>query len=788
MLELRRALRIFVKSPGLALLAILSLALGIGANTAIFSLLNAVALRTLAAPDPGRLAALFTLDRTGRHRPFSYPAFEQIRLHQRSFSSLFLWTDAALRTIQVEGHLVPTTVLLVDGDFAGTMRLRPVLGRGIAAGDGPVAVLGYAFWKAYFRGSTAVLGKTIQVEGKPCTVVGVAPDGFTNMAASGAVDAIVPLQALYPKRGGKAVAWEITGRLKPGVTLQRARSEMEALWPQVRPDADSRIGMESAARGTGSNYQRQRFTLPLQILTVAVGLLLLLASMNLATLLLARASAQQRETGIRMALGAGRARILRQYLAESLLLAAAGSVAGVLCAPWAARFLAQFVWMTNTWHIPEVPLDGSVLAFTLAVTVASGLVFGLIPAARALRMDPSASLRQGRGGAIGGVGRTGKALVVVQFAVSLVLLVAAAWFTGTLRNLRSIPLSFNPSDLLVMDTTNRPGGQRSMNPLAYYSDLYARLAAVPGVRAVAFSPQPPVMPPLFPDQSVKAGETTASAYPFLVGPHFFETVQIPFVAGRDFTSHDTPTTPKLAIVSESLAQKLFPGSEAVGRQITVSFEGLSDLTIAGVVRDSAAGVLQRHNPLQFFVDVFQFDRPGSTTILVRSAGPPTAKLIRQLDAQVEAAGRDYTFRTETMDWVMSLALSQERLMATLGAGFGVLALLLAGIGLFGLMSYSITRRTGEIGIRMALGAGGRTILWMVLRESLVLVAAGFALSAPAICAGSKLAAGLLYGMRPLDPASLAGAAAVLLASALMAACLPARRAARLDPIAALRCE
>jgi len=792
MTKLRRALRVFIKRPGFAAVAILSLALGIGANSAIFSLFNAVALRTLAAPQPDRLAGLFTVDAAGMRGKFSYTAFEQIRALQQSFASLFVWTDSALGTFEAEGTVFPGSALVASDGFAETMRLRPVIGRGIAAGEVDVAILGYQCWRRYFHGSTAALGKTIRVQGKACTVVGVAPEDFTTMEASGTVEAIVPLSAMAPLdrlRGNRSAGWEITGRLKPGVTLAGARAEMEALWPRIRLNPQSRIQVESAARGTGFNFARRRFTFPLQVLMAIVGLLLLLASVNLATLLLARADAQVRETGIRMALGAGRGRVMRQYLTESLLLSGAGALAGALGARWAVRFLAQFVWTANIEKVRDVPLDGNVVAFTAAVAVMAGAIFGLIPAWRALRTDPWVSLRQGSGNVPGGAGRAERMLVVVQVAVSLVLMVAATLFTGTLRHLRSVSPGLDTSNVLGMQLMNRPGGYRGMDPVSYYPGLYERLARIPGVRSVSSASVPPVMPPVLPDQAIAAGAATVHAQVFLVAPRFFETLQIPLMAGRDFTFHDTAQTPAVAIVSESLARRLFPSGEAVGRHVTVAGEAAKDLIVAGVVRDSHMGSPQKHNPMQLFRSVFQVEESATQPyLLVRSAATPAGALAEQLRKEVEALGREYPIRTETMERATARALVQERLMASLAGGFGVLALVLAATGLYGLMSYSVTRRTRDIGIRMALGAKQGTIVWMIVRESSMLVGAGFALSVPAVYAGSRMVSTMLYGVRPLDPAALATAAVVLLGSALLAVYLPARRAANLDPMVALRCE
>ena len=792
MTELHRAIRVFLKSPGFTAVAIVSLALGIGANSAIFSLFNALALRTLAAPQPDRLAGLFTVDATGERGNFSYATFEQIRARQQSFASLFLWTDSALRTFEAGGTVFPGGALLASEGFAETMGMRPVIGRGIAAGDGEVAILGYQCWRRYFQGSPAALGKTIRVQGKACTVVGVAPEDFTSMEASGPIDAIIPLNALVPPNrlhGDRSPVWEMTGRLKPGVTLAGARAEMEALWPQIKLNPRSRIQVESAARGTGFNFARRRFTFPLQVLMAFTGLLLLLASVNLATLLLARADSQVRETGIRLALGAGRGRVMRQYLTESLLLSGAGALAGALGARWAVRYLAQFVWTGNIEKTRDVPLDGNVIGFTVAVAVMGGAIFGLIPAWRALRTDPWVSMRQGSVKVSGGAGRVERMLVVLQVTVSLVLMVASTLFTGTLRHLHSISPGRDASDVLGMQLMNRPNGYRGMDPVSYYSGLFERLARIPGVRAVSSASRPPVMPPVFPDQAIAAGGATADAQVFLVTPGFFETMQIPLTAGRDFTFHDAAHTPAVAIVSESLAHSLFPSGEAVGQHVTVAGDDAGELIIAGVARDSTTGSLQKHNSRQVFRSVFQVeDAARQPYVLVRSAGRPTGALAEQLRKEVEALGREYPIRTETMERAIARALVQERLMASLAGGLGVMALLLAAVGIYGLMSHSVTRRTHDIGIRMALGAKQGTIVTMIIRESLMLVGAGFALSVPAVYAGSRMVSTMLYGVRPLDPAALGTAAVVLVGSALLAVFLPARRAAKLDPMVALRCE
>ena len=781
MSDLRYAVRVLLKSPGFTCIAVLSLALSIGANTAIFSLLNAVVLRPLATAQPERLVGLAGIDARGQRRGFAYSTYENIRAHQRAFSALFAWTDGSVLAFEAEGSLFPGTALLAGEGFTATMPLRPALGREIAPGDGAVAMLGYARWRSSFRASPAALGKLIRIQGKPFTIIGVAPERFTDMEGAGAVDAIVPLGAFTSldwQRESRTPSWNVTGRLRPGVTLARARTELEALWPQVRPDAGERLLVEPAATGTGFNFARIRFGYPLKLLLGMAGVLLLLASLNLATLVLARAAARQGETGIRLALGAGRVRILRQYLAESLLLTLPGAAGGVACAPWAASFLAQFVWAGNLDRVHDFSLDLRVLTFTAALAVGSGLLFGLIPDWRTLRADPSMALqRAGRGG--NRSGRAGNRLIVFQVALSVLLVLAAALFGQSQRNLQAVPLGFNTAGLLEMQLTNRPGGYAGMDPNVYYPELYRRLSSVPGVRSVAGSAFGPIIPPFLPDQTVTGSGVTIQVQAFRVGPDYFRVLEIPVINGREFTFQDRPGAPRVAVVSET-----FPDGSAVGRRI--QFEG-KDLTIAGIVRDSEIGSLQSHTPLQLFLSTYQEDSARQPLVLVRTAGTPDAALIGELRRQVETMGREYSLYIRTTDLVIDRALVKERMLASLAAALGLAALLLAAVGIYGLMSYSVTRRSPEIAIRMALGARRLRILRMFLGESLILLACGFVLSLPAIYAVSRLVRTLLFGFDTREwGTALAAVAAVLTIVALGAVAIPARQAANLNPLDSLK--
>jgi predicted permease len=778
MLVFRRTLRGWMRSPGVAVAAVVSLALVIGANTAIFSLWNTVALRTLITPEPGQLAALEVVDQAGRRGGLPYARFEQLRDRQTSFAALFAYDDSALRTIEAEGTVFAGAALYADDGFGAVMRLRPAVGRSLVPGDGAVAVIGYDTWQRYYQGSASALGRTIRVQEKALTIVGVAPEGFTTMENSGPIEAIVPLAAM----GAGTSSWNVVGRLKPGVTIARAQSELDAVWAQVRRVPTVRIAVEPAGHGTGFNFTRERYSYPLRVLLGMAALLLVLGSLNVATLLAARADARRREIGIQLALGAGRGRILRDHWAESLALAAAGAVAGVACARWAVGYFSQFVWITNVERARYVPLDGRVLAFTAGAAALSGLVFGLLPAIRALRTDAAESLRSGAAG--GGKLGTARVLIVCQVALSVVLLVAAALFTSTLRRLESTPLAFNGGRVAGFALMNRAGGYRGMDPFAYYPELFGRVAQVPGVEAVASANYPPLIPAIFPDTTVAAGAIAAGAQESLVGPGYFETLGVPLVAGREFTFHDDAKAPRAAVVSESLARRLFPTGAAVGGAVHVEGEQPGDLVVVGVVRDSRLGSLQRPNALQLFTSRYQAPYGGRQPyLLVRFSGGVTAGGIAGVRSAVEALGREYPLRIETMGRAAERALAQERLMASLAAVFGVLALLLAAVGVYGLMSYAVTRRSREIGIRMAIGARPEMVARMVVRDALVLLAAGVAVGLPGVWAGSKA-----VKEAPLDGAAVGSAVVVLTLAAVVAAWLPARRAARVDPATALRSE
>ena len=809
--DFRYVLRILAKNPVFTITAVITLALGIGANTAIFSLIDAFLLRPLPVPEPYRLVRISTLGRNGHEGGLSIPMFEEFQRDQTAFQSMFAWFGNGVYNVEANGTLFPGDVDQVSGGYYATLGVSSLLGRTISPKDDGqlVAVISYQCWKNRYAGDPAILGKPIQIEDKYYTIVGVHPKGFTGLMRDDSPDATVPIGTLWSSQAKlhdrNNVFFTVEGRLKDGVTIDQARAQLETLWPAVRaatvpekaaPAQKSdflalRLQLDSGA--TGMNFLRKRFTAPLFALMGMVGLVLLLACLNLANLVLARAAARDREIGIRAALGAGIWRVLRLLIAESILISLAGAAAGLAFAWWASHLLANFVWIGYVPLTLDLSLDFRILAFTGAIAIVTAILFGIAPLWQITRRDPSRILQQNARSIGTGSGQLGKALVLGQVALSLALVMAAALFNRSLINLRSQDLGFQTQHLLTAQLFPKPGEGKRIRDLNYYRQLLRALAEVPGVRSATVSNSRPVTSFEW-REPVSAIAPHRIASPIradeqFVAPRFFATLGIPLVRGRDFDPRADEHAPRVAILSENLARYLFPHSDAVGQLIHVGGEPENEhIEVIGIVGDADLGRVQNGRSPVVYLSIFQHpDHLLEPAAIVRTSGSP-ASVARDVRHQIESLGLQYPLRIETADREMDQALLEDRLLAMLSGFFGALALLLASLGLYGLVSYTVTRRTNEIGIRMALGAQRRSVILLMVREILVLLLLGVGLGAVVSLAGSRFLSGLLFGLPANDRLTLAAAAGMLLIVGLLSAYFPARRAAGIDPMTAIRHE
>jgi predicted permease len=719
---------------------------------------------------------------------------------------------------------------LVSGRYFSTLGVRAVAGRTIGVEDDripnahPVAMLSYGYWKRRFSLDPSILDKTISLCGTPFTVIGVTPPEFFGVEVGVAPDIFVPVMmqpAVMPasenllERPIIYAAWlRVLGRLRPNVPVQQAAAEMAVLFDQIewprdksgfRIDKfgnriDERLVLTPASRGLTD--LRRQFSQPLFILMAVVGVVLLIACANTANLLMARAAARRPEFAMRVALGAGRWRLMRQLLVESVLLAFLGGVCGLLLANWATQLLVKFISSGQTAVTLVLEPDLRILGFAAAVSLLTGILFGMAPAIRATRIDPAPALKS-QGGRLTGRGslRPGRVLAVFQVALSLLLLIGAGLFVRSLQKLNSQDAGFPRESVLVVrvepkgsDQRNIPGTSTRLDRI--YKELIQRVESVPGVRSASmahFTPTNRIG--FFSPFKFPTGEEIRVPS-LMVYPNYFATLGIPIVAGRDFNGADlAENSPLVAVVNETFARRVFPGENVVGKHYVTRGRRGDSLTceIIGVVKDSRYANLRGETPPVIYQPFLQTNTGrGQMVLHARVSGNPGG-LLPRIREEVQRVDKDLPmFEVNTLAAEMDAALVRERLIATLSSFFGVLALLLAGVGLYGLLAFGVVQRTGEMGVRMALGARPWDVLWMVLREALSLVLIGVGLGVPAAHAAARLAAnqisGLLFGLNAGDPVTIAAATGVLAAVAGVAAYLPARRASRVDPMVALRNE
>ena len=833
--DVRYALRSFARYPAFTSVAVLTLALGIGANAAIFRLVDTVLLRALPVRHPEDLVAV--------RSNTSYWFFEQVRDRNTVFSDVIGVRTLVSATLTSDNQpLGATKTELVTGNYFDVLGVTPVLGRPLTTTDDvvgatPVAVIGYGLWQRAFGGSPAVLGRTIRVSrgvisggtsgfepdepaasrSQPVlTIVGVAPPDFFGDTVGSIIDVWTPISmqpVLTPGRAWltrRTASWvNIMGRLKPGMTLDAARTPMSDLWLQIRDESGlfstlsaeqrrafyarlQQLLLEPGDRGFGQ--LRRQFSQPLLILMTVVTLVLLIACLNVANLLLARAAARRQEIAMRLSLGASRGRLVRQLLTEGLLLAGAGGLLGLGLSIAGEQLLVRMVSSEADRITLRLAPDWRILAFTAGVSIASGLVFGLVPALRGSRDQLQNTLKDFSRGAVGGRGRGAKALVAIQIAFSLVLLIACGLFVRTLVNLESERVGYDRTNLILAHMDPVTAGYKGDDLGRRILELSHRLAALPRVKSVTFSENGLFSgtesgTQVYPDGFKPATDDDTEARFDQAGPGYFTGTGIPIILGRDFSEHDGPGAPPVTIINETMAKFYFPNQNPIGRHIRVDSPTKRVLEIVGVTRDAQDHDLRDKPERRFYVSYLQpIDGITTVNFEIRADGPP-GTLFESIREETQRF--DPKLPIESIDPAQRLiddSILTERLVAQLATLFGMLALLLAAIGLYGVMSYSVARRTGEIGVRMALGASQRSVASMILREIVVLVTIGSALGAAGALGLGRFVQTLMFGLAPRDPLTLAGAVAALLIVALIAGYLPARRAARIDPIVALRTE
>jgi putative ABC transport system permease protein len=809
--DLRYTLRTLRRNPGFSIVAVVSLALGIGANAAIFTLINAVMLRTLPVKEPDRLVRITRLlssgPQQGRPGSVSYPLFEYFRDNVTSVSGAFA-QGTSDQAIVIDGEEEFVTADLVSGGYFTVLGIDPAVGRLFGPGDdllsppAPAAVITDRYWQRRFGRSPSAIGKTFTVRDRTFTIVGVTPPSYEGASPGRVPDLVLPLVMMMSdmQRGSTDFNWlHPLARLKRGATVEQANAEVQVLFgafvqsQAARAAEKERAGIlrqraVAFAAPDGFNAIRDNIAQPLLILMGIVGLILLLACVNLSGLLLARAAARQREISIRLAIGASRGRLVRQFLTESLVLASLGGAAGLAMAGWfSARLFMLF--MSGREIVLSVAPDWRVLAFTCAVSLLACCAAGLAPALQAVRANVNPALKEMRAH---GHGRLGKAFVVAQLAISMVLVVGATLFVGTLVKLYAVDRGFDSDGVLVVNVrTSRP--YPASRAKTVQRELLDRLRAVPGVRAASAAQVLPVAGGLWdrrvqvegyrfrPDESESVGFN-------VIAPAYFATLGTPLLAGREFSDRDSDPAPKVTIVNESFARHFFGERSALGQHVTsvgVTYE------IVGVVRDARYQNLRDGIINTMYIPWMQRDdaQPANYSYLARVVAGDPMRLVPALDRVIREADPALRVRTaRSYAAIVDQSIGTERTLATFGGFFGALALLVAALGMFGVLAFQVARRTNELGVRMALGASRLAMMRLVLREVVVMVAAGVSIGAGVALMLTGLARRILFGLTPTDPVVFVVAASVLAVAAVLAGWLPAVRASRVDPLVALRHE
>ena len=819
--DLRYGWRNLMSARGFTITAVLSLALGIGANTAIFSIVNALMLRALPVPDPHRLVSLSV----GGNTHLTVPLWEAIRDHQNSFENAFAYSPQGFDLAQ-EGEKRIVHGMMVSGDFFKALGVSAFRGRVFNREDdlhgpgksGPVAVISHAFWQNHFGATPDILGKPIRLDGHQFEIIGVTPKSFRGIEPERPFNIAIPLgcEPLFHPDGSALTnrSWwwlQIGARLKPGVTAEQAQERMKAVktavMEQTLPDWDeggkaqylkNDIGVKELAGFAGAPREAKLMVFAMM---GVVAMVLLIACANIANLLLARAAARAQEISVRLAIGAGRRRLIRQLLTESFLLAALGIPGGMLIAHWGSRFLSQVAAPRGQPLELDLSMDARVLLFTIAISLLTGLIFGLAPALRATRVSTNDVLKQTTRGAGSSSSRfrLGRALVAGQVALSLTLLVAAGLFVTTLRNLWNVSLGFDHQNVWAIHYDARgkvPQPQRA----EHFARIHERLQQVPGVVSAGSAMLTPISGAawngiLIPEGMKMPAPSEADrremTYFNRVSPGFFETLKTPILMGRDFDKRDTLNTPRVMIIGQKTAQALFGNESPIGKRVKMGAgPGMDEgYEVVGVAPDSKYVRINEETRRTAYVVATQEEKPREhQTFLVRAGSRDFASLRPAIAAAITEVSPGTSIEFRSLEHQVNDSIAQQRLIAGLVSFFGALALLLAVVGLYGVTNYAAAQRKGEIGIRMALGAQRGSVIWLVLRDVAIILAIGSVIGIAMSFGAGKLIGSLMFGVKPGDPMTLAIAAFVLATAGAIAGFIPAFRASKLDPAIALRYE
>ncbi|HKD44420.1 MAG TPA: ABC transporter permease [Candidatus Angelobacter sp.] len=832
--DIRYGLRMLRRGPAFTTVAVLTLALGIGANTAIFSLINALLLRMLPVKAPDQLVVIGDPTQVGRRSSgtpqvdiFSYPLYRDLRDHTSTFSGMLASGEVHRLEVATDGSEITSNSVgvLVSGNYFSVLGVNALVGRVLspqdddAKGKHPVAVVSYDFWTRKLSRNPNIVGQTVQLNHYPYTIVGVTPPGFFGDTVGEPQDFWVPMmmqEQMFPGRSfleTPNVSWLLVlARLKPGFSARQGRADVNLALQQfvkgpigqslASDDREElrKSSMEVSPGGRGFSSLRHNFYGPLVLLMTVVGLVLLIACINVANLLLARAAGRHKEIAVRLAMGARRLRLVRQLLTESMLLAFAGGACGLVVAYWGTRLLLIVSLGSTGAENLDAHSDLRVLGFTAGVCILTGLLFGSVPALRSVRVAVGPALKNNSQSSLGGNASRwnwGKILVVSQVAVSLLVLFVAGLLVRTMQNLRNLDLGYNREHLLLLRTDPISAGYKGPRQIAYAEEMSHRLSALPGVRAVTYSKNG-----LFSGSDsgddlriegfIPRSDEDRGAHWDWVGPGYFSALGIPLILGRDIGPEDTAASPKVAVINETMARFYFGKANPLGRRFWIDDDQNRNtpIEIVGVARDARGLDMREQMERRFYMPFVQTNQAAMANVVfeVRSAGNPAGladsarKAIADFDANIRAEF------VRTMNDLVERAISNEILVAKLSTFFSLLALLLACVGLYGIMSYTVGNRTKEIGLRMALGAQRSSVLWLVLVQAGMLVVIGVVLGIPLAFLGSHFSSSMLFGLKTTDPLSMAVAVLLLAAVALLACLLPARRATKVDPMVALRYE